>query len=560
MLPNPQSFTGNGAKSRFPKVRVDGSNVLLRLDPKAFSSLEFMVRKGLAAIRNGLEIGGLVTGNLEVARGESVVTVRRFIPVEVDYRFGIRFRPSVNEHQEFAKVLSEVTGPDAEVIGCFRSHLGEPIQVREEDCALLQGLFGGRECYLILVQAAASEASVAYCYARTNKRELRLFHKFAVAEVAAEEPGKGVAPTIDALASAGPSGLPPVAGPALSPTPGQGNTRRWNRRWFDTLGALALAVAVFASGRLSVSTRTRPANPVPMAHSDDLAVVGLSVRSEGRKVEVTWNRTSEAVQKAISGSLLISDGTAGDRVELNAAQVRAGIYEYSPVQSDLSFVLTLYQRNESFAGQAQYFHANLPVKTPAPPRVGRNATRELRMEVRLAGRRSGRVPEIKQQATAARDSRPTAGLENARAQAGQRHANAPTPDMEAPPDLGTSTQATQISIPTLPAPFSSAEAGKSPDTPKALTFSAPVPLKRVMPAIAPSTRSLIRDEVSVRVAINVDPQGKVTDAHSVQAESGVARMLAAPAVQAAKLWQFEPARRDGAPVAGEAVVVFHFTR
>jgi hypothetical protein len=235
--------------------------------------------------------------------------------------------------------------------------------VREEDRRLLQVLDGKDRC-LILIQAAMFEASVAYFYGQTGEGELRLMHQFAVAgvlpEMAVENVTQPDQPSLPVGRTAGVISAPVVESGVAT---GAG---WWNRRQRIVLSALMGSLTVFALGRLSVSPKR--ADPVPVARSVDPALVGLAVRNHGPKVELTWNTGSTAVRSAVHGSLLITSGRASNRVELSAAQIQAGAYEYTPAQSDLTFVLMLYQRDDSFAGQTQSFHANLPV-TPPPAAI-----------------------------------------------------------------------------------------------------------------------------------------------------------------------------------------------
>jgi TonB family protein len=64
----------------------------------------------------------------------------------------------------------------------------------------------------------------------------------------------------------------------------------------------------------------------------------------------------------------------------------------------------------------------------------------------------------------------------------------------------------------------------------------------------------------VEVKVNVDAEGRVSDARPLNASGSSQRLLGPTAVQAAKLWLFEPARRDGQPVASETVLKFDFAR
>jgi len=59
----------------------------------------------------------------------------------------------------------------------------------------------------------------------------------------------------------------------------------------------------------------------------------------------------------------------------------------------------------------------------------------------------------------------------------------------------------------------------------------------------------------------VDERGSVTRAELVEKTGPVSWSVAAePALQAARAWRFEPARRDGRPVPSSALVTFRFNR
>jgi TonB family protein len=80
------------------------------------------------------------------------------------------------------------------------------------------------------------------------------------------------------------------------------------------------------------------------------------------------------------------------------------------------------------------------------------------------------------------------------------------------------------------------------------------------PAIPPATLALIRDDVSLKVAIEIDSEGKVLSASPVGANGSLEKLLAPHAIQAARLWRFNPAQRDGGAVESQMIVTFHFSR
>ena len=65
-------------------------------------------------------------------------------------------------------------------------------------------------------------------------------------------------------------------------------------------------------------------------------------------------------------------------------------------------------------------------------------------------------------------------------------------------------------------------------------------------------------EIVVSVRVDVDASGNVVNAVALKKGDRIADYLAGLAVNAARRWQFEPARRGPNPVPGEAVVNFTF--
>ena len=349
--------------AEFRQISTGDGGLQLRIHCEALRRLEFHVRQGLNAIpRGGLEIGGLVVGTLP-GDGENTLTVTNFVPVEIDYRFGPRYRPSTEQQSVFAEALSNVRKLDAQVIGCFRSHLGSPADVRDEDRRLLEVLLPGGYCCLFLVQAALFERSMACCYVRGADGEFHLIHQFDVVP-------PGAAPLPKAVASErhvehAPS-LRVSKAAAVTVTPSSaGGPNRW---W-----AITALAAILAFGAIVVVRPRAPVKPPP----SDAALLGLSVRNQGEKIELRWDTASRAVKGATSGSLSIKDGKAGDRVELSPAQLHAGRYEYKPTQADLTFVMILYQRDNSFVGQTQSLHVDGPAAAqPVLPQPSRAAAVE----------------------------------------------------------------------------------------------------------------------------------------------------------------------------------------
>jgi TonB family protein len=101
---------------------------------------------------------------------------------------------------------------------------------------------------------------------------------------------------------------------------------------------------------------------------------------------------------------------------------------------------------------------------------------------------------------------------------------------------------------------------KSPSPPGISSVQTPTRVThRVAPVIASGIRPRIRGKVPIDIRVQIDSKGNVTRATPAsRAKNSLERYLARSAVQAAKQWRFEPARRDGKAIAGTQTLHFVF--
>jgi hypothetical protein len=334
------------------------------------------------------------------------------------------------------------------------------------------------------------------------------------------------------------------------------------RKDLIAVAAVMLLLVTFALGHISASRKS-------VAYPDQLR---LSAELHDSIVEVKWNPESPAVRDSERGALEIITGTGVNRIELSQAQLRAGqFYVYTAVQTDLKCFFSLYRNQNVFVGATQNVHlslpqteteevASLPEQQPTDPPP---ATVE---------------PPIAKPSPAQRNSKDTSRTKkslldrvkqaNDRALARSRGVSftpppvvstlVPVPRTEDPPTLGESESSTAGLFPGLPSVASAFEAP--------LTFSA-VPIKRVNPTLPRDASVVISQEISIRVAVEIDREGRVKDARplndkdpTVNDKDATEKLLATNAVKAARRWRFNPAHRDGMPVPSETVLVFQFAK
>jgi len=92
------------------------------------------------------------------------------------------------------------------------------------------------------------------------------------------------------------------------------------------------------------------------------------------------------------------------------------------------------------------------------------------------------------------------------------------------------------------------------------SFVAPQIIYRVNPAVPLDVRALIAVETQIDVTVKIDAAGKVTDAQVTSTRGAAARLVAAEAIKAARLFRFQPARENDRAVQSRMVLTFRFRR
>ena len=105
-----------------------------------------------------------------------------------------------------------------------------------------------------------------------------------------------------------------------------------------------------------------------------------------------------------------------------------------------------------------------------------------------------------------------------------------------------------------------------PQAAKVVRRTEPKAIHRAPPVIASGIRPRITGTIAIDVRVRIDEQGRVTSAapvvtpHQGKPHPGLDAYLSASAVQAARLWRFEPARENGTAVPGTQTIHFVFQK
>jgi periplasmic protein TonB len=87
----------------------------------------------------------------------------------------------------------------------------------------------------------------------------------------------------------------------------------------------------------------------------------------------------------------------------------------------------------------------------------------------------------------------------------------------------------------------------------------PQPLKQVKPVVPRSLKALITRDITMEVNLSIDADGKITKAEASTGGGLLQNSLGKLAVEAARLWKFQPARLGNRNVPGEVRIQFQFS-
>jgi hypothetical protein len=555
----------------FHNVLCDDARRLVRLNHSALLRLDSIVRESLGSKREAgtPEIGGLLIGT--VALDRSIVRLLDVVPIPSEYRFGPEFRPSDRDLLRFARAIAQYSDGPHRVLGYFRSHVGEPVSFRAEDEKLLRRLFGREGCSIILVHPDAVVADppepepvrqVTVWFGQWDGGDnVRLLERLPLVTAQLTKQVRAKAEDESLVPQPAPQA---TRAPEINPPPADGESA-------DGAGGMRLGfqeALIFATVLVVLGIFSLARLGGPRRDPDAPVSLGMTFKVHGGVVEVKWDAASPAVRDSDRGALDFADGPDVRRIELSRAQLRAGHFDYVPKEADIICVMTEHPNHNTAVNQTQSVHldrpratviASLPQPTPAPPPaagekpVARRAvlqrTRNEALRIQVS---SLDMPSRNQQSVPAPrvSFQPPSVVARA----------TPTPRLEDPPNLAIPESSPGVSAllaPRLPSARFTSPPPEPADSPPVM-FSAAVPITRASPVLSPAARSAIRQEVSLRVAVEVDSEGRVTGARPLDTANPVEKLLAPLAVEAARLWRFSPARRNGAAVASETVVGFQF--
>lgn len=483
-----------------------------------------------------LETGGLLLGRVEAGERPKV-WIERYQRVECRHKAGPRFVLDEEDTAGLEKAAADVlSGGETAVVGFYRSHLRDGLQLEPSDYDLVRRYFSDAADLILLIKPEnASTMSGQFFVHGTGTGASPVGPAFPFqghpmvgaaeerihAEATPRERPRRLVPDFAPLQNAGSHAEPPAPVGPLAEQPVSSPERasaeralperavrepRFNWRteteprpkWRTVVplaGAFLLVGGILYFAVQQVHHQTPAAAPVTATEPG--RPIGLSVEPAGSGWQVSWNPNATALAGARSVGLFVRDGDDQTRKELTPQDLALGMYTYPSSGNDLTFRLEVVDASgrvsaESFRYEREVSSSPSPATGPVPAR-----------------------------APAALPPAPVVTPKPARRE--QSHV-----------------------APVKPAPAKIIE---------------PKVIHRAPPVVAAGIRPRIQSTVTIDVRVQIDVHGRVVSAAPVKKpHQGLEAYLASTALEAARQWRFEPARENGKVVPGSQTIHFVFER
>jgi hypothetical protein len=257
--------------------------------------------------------------------------------------------------------------------------------------------------------------------------------------------------------------------------------------------------------------------------------LGLRYEARGSLVRVAWDKSLASIAGARRGKLSIREEGRETTVPLAGDQLRTGAIFYTRATDSQSVRFQLEATNSWSRSVRDELTAQLPPRNaaiPAPRRAGS-------ADVPAAPGRATRPFEIP-------SSRQSEG------EVQSESLELPTVSIAEASSTAPSLPADLIAI--VPPP----EPAPNPD-PSPVVYVPAKPVHVVRPALPSNLAATVRTKTRVQLRVGIDRDGNVVSAEPFGGDA-LSRLIGNIVATAARTWRFEPARRDGVPVAGELVV------
>jgi hypothetical protein len=569
--------------------------------------------------RRGLEIGGILLGQIECQDDVTNFRVKGFEPVESEHRSGPSY---VLSESDFGHLQDALIKNGTSSIGVYRSQTrSERLELQDTDDHLFQQAFAASDA-LFLILAAVSRTAAFFVRADGM---LKCVHEFALTSSLSTIVTVHECHTLPEVKAPGP--LPPdthavpamVVEPVDSPPQEAPRASRrtvvqpllrskklawkvpygWSIPQKDWLLVLAITSVILSAtiGVLSYSLRHSPVPNLP-THQ----YLPLTVKRAGAALELVWDDSDSALQGATRAVLHIRDGDQQSDRSLGIADLTAGSILYEPKNADVAFRMDVYSAEPNASGSVQVMNL-----APRPGPASSLAARAV-----LKSEKPLRIVPMAQPAGTPAELRSVYPAKLIAEPIKTEHESNEVPSTAGRSSYGSETDlASPRTVPAAVTPASPERASEIADTgpatrpvaPRSLPVDRPaaVPLSGQQPSIWVSTEPLsgsvlgqvvgkiplvrrfrkpvktrmtvdeaqpvlsVSDKqelirpVSVDIKVFVENSGKVSNAQIVEYGNPPSWKLANAALAASRRWTFEPVRAGDTTNADELILHFRFS-
>lgn len=364
--------------------------------------------------------------------------------------------------------------------------------------------------------------------------------------------------------------------PERSPARVRPDTRR-RYSWQIVLSCVLFLLICFGAYFLAARPGLRLGSS---ASASPKTEVGLQVKADSNgQLDLSWDQTSPALQKAQGATLTITDGTLHRELNIDQSQLRFGKLAYFPNSDDVQFYLevhldAVHSIAESVRVLPRIGGSSKVVQSTSEGSAGGPTESGLRLNGNratvLGERRTPSAPQNSgsqsiqpARETAKNFSMVFSAISLPSAPHTVSGPFAPPPALDSQSgvdDLTANVKGVPISLPSAP-PQAKASVPAMPATSSLSAGPAYVParpLKQVLPVASIDASSRVYQVTSVTVQTEINEKGRVTAAHVVRGAPGANTALTAQAVLAAKQWTFRPATLHGKNVPSDHIIVFRF--
>ena len=361
---NPDAF-GNAPQIPFYSWQPPQKPIAIQLQFDVVDRMILEVMKGFGAVpRRGAEVGGFLLGTRGQMGDQLVVQILDFAPVACEHAQGPSYLLSANDLALWSETIQRLQAGPTQIVGYYRSHTRDGLQLGAEDLSLLNEYFPERDLVSLIVKPYATRASVAgfffyegesihsessYLEFPFRRKELgggvstvdrqAAAARFGQNRQAAAEPNER--PMVESRVEPGPiSGLAIPVEPPVLPPKVKGARSGWV--WIP-LSFIFMLLGVILGFQIAISMRPRtPANPYLEAWNLALGVQRLEDR-----LVVSWDRTAPAVRNANRGVMTILAGDDSRRIELSFNDLQAGQLIYRSSPSTVIFRLEVFPKDRT---------------------------------------------------------------------------------------------------------------------------------------------------------------------------------------------------------------------